>query len=61
MSRRAQTVRHRQSQSVALTDDLGFNRDDERSPIEDLLRQDLALTRRENEKVCSFRPICPRI
>ncbi|KIJ54330.1 hypothetical protein M422DRAFT_154103 [Sphaerobolus stellatus SS14] len=50
--RRAQTVRHRQSQSVAVTDDLGFLREGDQS-IEDVLRQDLAATRRENERLQS--------
>ncbi|KAF8527408.1 hypothetical protein BU17DRAFT_39339 [Hysterangium stoloniferum] len=53
MNRRAQTVRHRQSQSVAGTDDLGFVWDGEHNSIEDLLRQDLAAARRENEKLQS--------
>lgn len=60
LNRRSQTVRHRQSQSVATPDDLGFIRDNERTSIEDALREDLAATRRENEKVCAdsiYRPV----
>lgn len=48
--RKAQTVRHRYSQSVAVADDLGAMGIGNQN-IEDVLRQDLAATRRENERV----------
>lgn len=51
MIRRAQTARHRASQSVALADDLGFVRESDESNIEEQLRSDLANAKQEIGKV----------
>ena len=51
MIRRAQSVRNRTAHNVTLSDDLGVIREGEQS-IEDVLRQELAAARRENDKVC---------
>ena len=49
MIRRAQSVRSRATHNVTPSDDLGMLRENEQS-IEEVLRQDLASARRENDK-----------
>lgn len=51
MQRRAQTARHRASQSLAVTDDFGFVRDGDEDNIEEKLRSDLAGAKQEITKV----------
>lgn len=50
MIRRTQSVRNRTAHTASVSDDLGVLREGEQS-IEDVLRQDLAAARRENDRV----------
>ncbi|KAF8586231.1 hypothetical protein K439DRAFT_1387341 [Ramaria rubella] len=53
MLRRAQSVRNRATHQVSASDDLGVLREGEPGSIEEVLRQDLATARRENDKLQS--------